>query len=159
MTRLIVFGAFCLSLVLALNLGSFRVEKTSTERFDFEKARIAHETKVAEIAHLTSPKVEVVEAEVKVAAGPLVELTSDELKRGHDLYKKCISCHGVSGEGKKSQNAPKIGGQYDWYTELQITNIQSKVRINKVMDPFVKALSAQDIKDLALYISKLPWKK
>ena len=61
------------------------------------------------------------------------------------------------GEGKKSQKAPKVAGQYLWYLKKQINDMKKKIRVNKVMDPFVKKLSVEEIADLSLYMSKLPW--
>lgn len=165
MTRIVAFGAFLLGLVLVLNLRNNHakhsthegaVEHKTIERFDYEKTKLAHEKEMEEHARLTAPAEKVAAVEVKVE-GPLVELSTPELQRGSELYKKCIACHGSDGNGKKAQNAPRVGGQYDWYIALQLTNIKSKVRVNKVMDPFVSRLTEQDIKDLASYISKIPW--
>ena len=82
--------------------------------------------------------------------------------KGQKLFKKCMSCHGADGMGKKSQKAPMIAGQYDWYIEAQLKDIKSQKRTNKntkKMYPFVKKLTGQNFKDLAAYISKLPKKK
>jgi cytochrome c553 len=73
------------------------------------------------------------------------------------LYKKCISCHGKKGMGKKSQKAPMIAGQYAWYIETQVKAIRDKKRVSKntkKMYPFVKKLTDDQIKELAGYISK-----
>ena len=78
--------------------------------------------------------------------------------KGAKLYKKCVSCHGKDGMGKKSQKAPMVAGQYDWYVENQIKLIKTGKRKSgnaKKMVAFVKNLSAQDIKDLAAYISAM----
>ena len=158
MTRIVTFGFALLAIVLVLNLRNHQHHGEMAEgRFDFEKAKVEHEKHVEEMERLTAPKEEVAEAKEEKKEGPLVELTTPELQRGSELYKKCIACHGNSGEGKKAQNAPHIGGQYDWYIALQLNNMKNKVRINKVMDPFVSRLSDQDMKDLAAYVSKLPW--
>lgn len=85
-----------------------------------------------------------------------------DAERGSKLYNKCMSCHGKDGMGKKSQNAPMIAGQYDWYIVTQIKNIISGKRENKntkKMYPFVKNLNEQDIQDLAAYIASLDIKK
>ena len=85
------------------------------------------------------------------------EVVGDPVK-GKDLYQKCAACHGGDGLGKKSQQAPMLAGQYDWYVVNQIKAIQSKERSNanaNKMYPFVKALSEQDINDLASYIQSL----
>jgi cytochrome c553 len=82
-------------------------------------------------------------------------LLAQDVEKGASLYKKCIVCHGKNGEGKRSQKAPKIGGQYDWYLFQQLKDIKSMVRKNDVMMPYVKKLSDQDFKDLSAYISLL----
>lgn len=74
------------------------------------------------------------------------------------LYKKCISCHGKQGEGKKSMKAPKIAGQHSWYLENQLKLIRDKKRTSgysKRMYPFVKKLSDKDIKALSDYLEGL----
>ncbi|MBL7664737.1 MAG: c-type cytochrome [Bacteriovoracaceae bacterium] len=91
-----------------------------------------------------------------------VVLAAGDVKNGENLFKKCISCHGADGMGKKSQNAPMIAGQYDWYVVSQVMAIKNKVRDNantKKMYPFVKGLSQSEIEDLAAYITQLPVKK
>lgn len=85
-----------------------------------------------------------------------------DIENGKALFKKCTSCHGKDGYGKKSQKAPLLAGQYDWYVEGQIKDIRDKKRVNKntkKMLPFVKNLTDSDIADLSLYISKLQKKQ
>jgi len=163
MTRLVLFISFLIAVVLVMGLGAFKNSPVSNERFSFEKAKEQHETKLKTIAELEQARLDAMkkatEEEEVVEEGPLVVLDTPELQRGHDLYAKCIVCHGKAGEGKKSQNAPAIGGQFDWYLEKQVVAMQTGERPNQVMMPYIRALSAQDIKDLANYISKLPWKK
>jgi cytochrome c553 len=159
MARLLIFLFFLAGLAFIMNLNHEKSDKplAKPERFNFDKAKEAHEKKVAELEKLKNPKPVEKKVEVVVQKGPLVELVSDELKRGHDLYAKCILCHGKRGEGKKSQKAPAVGGQFEWYLKTQITNMRDGVRINKVMNPYVRKLSDQDIADLSLYMSKLPY--
>ena len=70
-----------------------------------------------------------------------------------------MACHGKGGEGKASQKAPHIGGQYEWYIEKQLTDMKSGARQNPAMAPVLKGLSAQDMKDVGAYVEKLPWDK
>jgi cytochrome c553 len=82
--------------------------------------------------------------------------------RGEKLYKRCASCHGIDAMGKKSQKAPMLAGQFDWYILTQLKAIKDKVRNNKntaKMYPFVKKLTDDDFSDLAAYISTLAVKK
>ncbi len=144
-------------------LNSFKSYKNvplSNERFSLEeteknyKKNLEKVKKLAEARHQVLHPVE--EAKVVKKAGPLVVLNTPELERGHGFYKRCIVCHGKRGEGKKSQNSPRIGGQHDWYLFSQLESMKNGSRINKVMNPYLKKLSSQDFKDLASYISKLP---
>ncbi|MDD0854307.1 c-type cytochrome [Halobacteriovorax sp. GB3] len=163
MTKLVVFCFAVIGLIAVVNLDSFSNLPVNNARFDMDKAIAKHEAHQKELAELAKMREErenppkVVEEEV--VEGPLVVLDTPQLVSGDKLYGKCIVCHGKRGEGKKSQNAPKIGGQMAWYIEKQIVDMQNKVRINKVMDPYIKKLSAQDVKDLSAYIEKLPWKE
>jgi len=76
--------------------------------------------------------------------------------KGKKLYKKCMVCHGRKGEGKRSQKAPRLQGQFDWYIVTQLKNMKAKkLRVNRKMDPYIKKLSDQDILDLAAFIKTL----
>lgn len=160
MSRFVFFLILLAGIAILNSLKSYKVIPPNNERFDIKKVEEAHKAEIAKVAALAKAREELLnpkekKAEVK-AEGPLVVLSTPELQRGHDLYKKCVVCHGKRGEGKKSQNAPAVGGQYDWYILSQLENMKNKVRVNKVMDPYIKKLSTQDFKDLAEYIAKLP---
>lgn len=74
---------------------------------------------------------------------------------GKKLYKKCAACHGPEGQGNKSQLAPRIAGQHEWYIISSIEAFLSGKRPNPKMLPFIKGLSRKNIEDLAAYISKI----
>lgn len=160
-TRLVVFLGFLTTLVLVLNFRSYQSLPPTRDRFDYEQAAqalAAHREEMVELERkrmelLFPPEVE----EIIEEEGPLVVLDTPELERGHALYSKCIVCHGRDGRGKRSQNAPAIGGQYDWYVEKQVIDMQAGLRENQTMMPYIKRLSPEDIEDLATYISRLPW--
>ena len=81
-----------------------------------------------------------------------------DIEKGKQLFQKCVACHGNDGYGKKSQNAPMIAGQYDWYLIAQITKIKIQERKNanaNKMYPFVKNLTDAEIEHLAAYIQSL----
>jgi cytochrome c553 len=83
-------------------------------------------------------------------------LFAQDAKKGSELYKQCILCHGDKGDGNVAQKAPRISGQHDWYILKQLQDMKAqKVRKNPLMNPFLSKLSEQDMKDLAAYISKL----
>jgi len=66
----------------------------------------------------------------------------------------CMGCHGPSGHGIPP-NFPRIAGQPAAYLEAQLLAYKSGARVDPVMNAIAFALSAQQIKELALYISAL----
>ena len=151
MTRLVLFISFLVAVVLVMSLGSFKSLTVDNKPFTYEEVKKSHEEKLATIQELEDAKIaamkKATEEEEPVEEGPLVVLDTPQLESGHSLYGKCKVCHG------------KAGGQFDWYLEKQVVAMQTGERVNKVMMPYIRNLSAQDIKDLAAYISKLPWAK
>lgn len=66
----------------------------------------------------------------------------------------CMGCHGPSGYGIPPA-FPRIAGQPAAYIEAQLLAYKSGARINPIMNSVSFALSAQQIRELALYISAL----
>ncbi len=161
MTRLVVFLIFATGLIAVLSLNHYQSLPVSNDKFVYSSEKEKFSKKTKEIEELNAPKVEVVEEEKEVKKPTLV-LDTPELKNGHQVYTKtgkCVTCHGKTGLGKKSQNAPKISGQHDWYLYDQLRNMKSGKRVNKVMNPYLRRLSDQDLKDVSTYLSKLSWTK
>ncbi len=75
--------------------------------------------------------------------------------RGAELFKTCIRCHGVNGEGKLAEKSPQIAGQHEWYTIKALNDFISGARKNPVMLPYIKNLSQSDFAELSAYIRKL----
>lgn len=155
MARLIVFVTVLIGFVLVLTLHSFKTVPVVNERFDVSK--IVKEQHVPAVEVKKGDEAAEV-APVEAVAEFTVELNTPELENGNKVYAKCIVCHGKGGEGKAAQKAPRIAGQYDWYIQKQLTDMKSGARVNDLMTSIVKGLTDQDIKDVALYVSKFPWK-
>ena len=66
----------------------------------------------------------------------------------------CMGCHGPSGHGIPPA-FPRLSGQHAAYIEAQLLAFKSGARKNPIMNPIAFPLSAQQIKELALYISAL----
>lgn len=66
----------------------------------------------------------------------------------------CMGCHGPSGHGIPPA-FPRIAGQPAAYIEAQLLAYKSGARVNPIMNSVSFALSAQQIRELALYISAL----
>lgn len=88
------------------------------------------------------------------------------LADGAALYaeKTCIACHGKEGKKPMTPTFPKLAGQNAAYMEQQMRDIKSGARANAssaamkgvmVNPEGVELVSDKDIKDLALYLSKL----
>jgi cytochrome c553 len=62
----------------------------------------------------------------------------------------CQTCHGLDGLAKLP-DAPHLAGQNPVYLEKALKDFRSGARRNEVMSLAAKALSDQDIRDLAAY--------
>ncbi|TFV99592.1 cytochrome c4 [Oxalobacteraceae bacterium OM1] len=65
----------------------------------------------------------------------------------------CASCHGAAGNSTIVQN-PKLAGQFDTYIVKQLTEFKTPARQNPVMSPIAKALSEDEMKNIAAYLDK-----
>ena len=74
---------------------------------------------------------------------------------GARLTTTCANCHGKQGEGLAVSGFPRLAGQAAPYLAKQLRDYASGARDNAVMVSFAKALSPQDIADLAAYYSAL----
>lgn len=64
----------------------------------------------------------------------------------------CVACHGAAGNATITQN-PKLAGQHEAYLKKQLHDFQGPTRNNAVMTMMAKALSEDDINNLAAYLS------
>ncbi|MDQ7020036.1 MAG: c-type cytochrome [Robiginitomaculum sp.] len=95
-------------------------------------------------------------------AGPQVHdpaLSADRIAAGEAAYKKgrCRTCHGVGGN-KPLKGYPRLAGQKSAYLVAQMIDIRDGARTNgrsRMMLPFVKRLSDEEIGALADYLSQI----
>ena len=66
----------------------------------------------------------------------------------------CAQCHAFNGTSDGSGAFPRIAGQSDHYLARQLADFASGVRANAVMSPIAKALTADDIADVAAFYAK-----
>lgn len=64
----------------------------------------------------------------------------------------CVSCHGAAGNSTITQN-PKLAGQHEAYIAKQLLNFRTPDRNNPVMSPMAKALSDEDIHNVAAFLA------
>jgi cytochrome c553 len=68
----------------------------------------------------------------------------------------CVSCHGARGEGQAATGFPRLAGQTQAYLLRQMQAFVEGTRKNPVMEPIARALSAQQMRDLADHYAGLP---
>ncbi|GAO37169.1 cytochrome C [Sulfuricella sp. T08] len=74
------------------------------------------------------------------------------------MEKTCTACHGKDGKTPLMPDYPKIAGQNVKYIEKQMTDIKSGARSNgnsAAMKGVMVIVSDEEIKDLAVYVSKM----
>lgn len=88
---------------------------------------------------------------------------SGDVAHGRELYKNCVSCHGVKGEGNASLNSPALAARSDWYLVTQLSNFQKGLRGADERDTYgiqMRAIVAtlpdeKAITDVVAYINTL----
>jgi cytochrome c553 len=67
----------------------------------------------------------------------------------------CAQCHAFNGISDASGAFPRVAGQSAYYLAEQLRDFASGMRSNAFMTPIAKALTADDIADVAAYYSGL----
>jgi cytochrome c553 len=67
----------------------------------------------------------------------------------------CAQCHAFNGASDASGAFPRIAGQSAYYLAKQLRDFASGVRANAFMSPIAKALSSDDVADVATYYGGL----
>lgn len=65
----------------------------------------------------------------------------------------CVSCHGAAGNSTIVQN-PKLAAQHEAYIYKQLADFKTPQRNNPVMSSIAKALSEEEMKNIAAYLDK-----
>jgi cytochrome c553 len=92
------------------------------------------------------------------ATAPAVPATlAGDATRGKALTYTCQGCHGVTGYKNAYPNyhVPRIGGQAPQYLVNALTEYKQGKRKHPTMQAQASSFSAQDIADIAAYISSL----
>ena len=63
----------------------------------------------------------------------------------------CVACHGAAGNSAIVQN-PKLAGQHEAYIYKQLINFKGPDRNNAIMTNIAKALTDEDMKNIAAYL-------
>lgn len=77
-------------------------------------------------------------------------------QQGGSGISACVSCHGARGEGQAATGFPRLAGQPQAYLLRQMQAFADGTRKNPMMEPIARALSAQQMRDLADHYAGLP---
>ena len=80
---------------------------------------------------------------------------SGNLKRGEQLAKSCMGCHGEKGISQMD-GFPSLAGQLATYTYKQLRDYADNKRVHTLMNSVSAGLSEQDSADLAVWFESLP---
>jgi cytochrome c553 len=64
----------------------------------------------------------------------------------------CASCHGAGGNSTIAQN-PRLSAQHDAYIVKELRDFKTADRSNPIMSPIAKALSDEEINNIAAYLN------
>ncbi len=95
--------------------------------------------------------------ETTAAPAPAPAEPTGSAERGKQLTYTCQGCHGVTGYKNAYPNyhVPRIGGQASQYLVNALTEYQIGARKHPTMQVQARSFSAQDIADIAAYLSEL----
>lgn len=88
------------------------------------------------------------------------KVAKPDLAKGEAIYTNgdatrnitaCVSCHGAAGNSTIAQN-PKLAAQHESYIVKQLANFKTPERSNPIMSPIAKALTDDDMKNIAAYL-------
>lgn len=65
----------------------------------------------------------------------------------------CVACHGAAGNSTIAQN-PKLSAQHEGYTYKQLTEFRTPDRNNPIMTTIAKALTEDDMRNIAAWLEK-----
>lgn len=90
-------------------------------------------------------------------ATPAPAAPTGNAEAGRTLAYTCQGCHGVTGykNAYPSYHVPRIGGQSSEYLVQALTEYKEGKRKHPTMQAQSQSFSAQDIADLAAYLSSL----
>ncbi len=76
--------------------------------------------------------------------------------KGAATGQSCLDCHGAEGNGPIDPTYPRLGGQYADYLAHALQQYRAGNRDNALMGSQAKALTDQQIADLAAYFGSRP---
>ncbi len=102
---------------------------------------------VSAIAHAAEDKNAAVVKKADPVRGEAIYTNGDTARN----IPACVACHGAAGNSTIAQN-PKLAAQHEAYIYKQLVNFKSPERNNAIMSPIAKALTDDEMKNIAAYL-------
>ncbi|SNT04885.1 Cytochrome c553 [Noviherbaspirillum humi] len=112
----------------------------------FVKSMFVAMLAVSSIAHAAEEKAA---PKVDAAKGETLYANGDNARN----IPACVACHGAAGNSTIVQN-PKLAAQHAEYVAKQLSDFRTPNRNNPVMTPISKALTEEDMKNIAAYLDR-----
>ena len=96
-------------------------------------------------------------AAASIAAGPAPAAPKPDLVKGEASFAVCSGCHAADGNSVIPGN-PKLSQQHPEYIIKQLTEYKSGKRANAIMQGLASALSEEDMRNIAYWVTTKPVK-
>lgn len=83
---------------------------------------------------------------------PLIDSQAADISAGKEKAAVCIACHGANGQAS-IPTYPNLAGQHPEYMVAALKQYRDGGRNNAIMVPMAKALSDEDMKNVAAYFA------
>ena len=84
-----------------------------------------------------------------------LQVLSGRNSSAQSIVDSCGRCHGMDGQGREAGVAPKLAGQQFAYLEASLVAFTQGQRHSGIMEPIAVAMSRDEIREVALYFSKI----
>lgn len=104
------------------------------------------------IAHSFFAALLALTAAATIAAGPAPLVAKPDLVKGEASFAVCSGCHAADGNSVIPGN-PKLSQQHPEYIVKQLTEYKSGKRANAIMQGLASALSEEDMRNIAYWVT------
>jgi len=132
----------------------------------FKNGKRANAIMAGQVVTLTETDMENLDAyyaSLTPVGGAVSEANASDAKKGGKIYRggvqdtqiaACMACHGPAGAGLMPKY-PRLAGQKAKYVETQLLAFKSGARVHNVMQPIAFKMSAEQIRQVSLFVSGL----
>lgn len=120
----------------------------------YKESKRPHGTMMANTYDFSEKTIEDIAAYLATAEGSAKAIANGgDVANGKKLAASCLACH--NDDTSEGASNPRLAGQHANYMEKAMSEYQSGKRKNALMQSMVQGLSAEEIKDIAAYFTRL----